>query len=247
MVDGELTRRSGWSTMPNCNFQRQTGETCMTASAPPPAAPTQLSEDAFQELLVSPPGRRRSRWLIWLLALGGSGGLVCFSGCLIFSLICEAKRVTAPADVLHAAQEITDLTLPEDFEGELAETVVTPIFVVRKAQFRHVSGKGVLSLVSIKVHWLSRDDEAEATRSGLEQLAGEMHQIVADEESTRSMTIRDAPSEFRFRSGTDALSSTKYREVRGEFRGKTGAARLWLQAEQSVWDAAGIERMLDSL
>lgn len=225
---------------------KHSSEFCMTAPPNSPSEATVLSEEAFQAVVVPGPRRRRGP-LFWLLLLGAGLGLLCFSGCLIFSLFCEAKRVTTPAEVLQAAQEMTDLAVPEGYEGELAETVSMPICVVRKAQFRHVSGKGVLTLVSMRIHWISNSDEAEAIRGGFEQLAGEKHQIIAESESIRTLTIRNEPAEFGVRFGSDTLSSTKYHEIRGVFRGKTGLTQLWLQAEDSIWDAATIDRLLDSL
>ncbi len=219
----------------------------MTPANPSSSEPTVLPEDAFQEIAAASPNRRRRRWLLWLLVSVAALGVLGIGGCLIFSLFCEAKRFITPAEVLQAAHEMTDLELPKGYEGELAETIVTPIATVRKATFRHVSGKGVLSLASMKIHGLSQDDEPEATRSGLEQLAGERQQIMADEESTRTLTIRGEPAEFQLRAGTDTLSSTRYREVHGRFQGKTGPAELVLQSEESIWDADAVERLLDSL
>lgn len=210
-----------------------------------PPEPTILTDDAFVSPVRGHPKRRR--WLYALLACGAVMGVIAFGGCLIFAVFCEAKQVTAPDDVLQAARELTDLALPDGYVGDVAETVRTPMFVVRKAIFRHESGKGVLTLAAMRIHWIAAKEEAEATRNALDQLAGEMHQIIAEEESMRTLTIREEPAEFQVRFGSDTLSSTKYHEVRGQFRGKLGMTQLWWQAEDAVWNVDGMERLLKSL
>ena len=197
---------------------------------------------------AAPSPRRRSRLRLALLVAGGIFAAICFGGCLILSLFLQAERSVEPAEVLKAAQQICgEIALPDGYEGELAETIEAPIFLVRKTQFRHTSGKGVLSLVEMQIRWVEGEQNDEAVRKGLDQLVTEMRRLVVSEESTRTISIRGEPAEFHVSAGRDALSTTQLHEVRGEFRGAAGTAQLWLQAEDSIWDQPAVDRMLDSL
>ena len=215
----------------------------MSESSPPPA-PTSLPDDAF---LPRPARRKRPRWWMRGLIAGGALAALLFGGCVIFSFFCRAERYATPAEVLAAAREITPLELPDGYEGETAEVVETPMFTVRKAIFRHTSGKGVIAVTQMAIHWSLIATNAEGLRQGLDQLAGDMRPLIAAETATRTVTIRGEPVEFELRAGQDALSSTQLQEVRGYFVAKTGSAELWWQAEESIWDSAAVDRLLNSL
>ncbi len=200
--------------------------------------------DFVSESVPARPPRRRP-WLMWFLAAAGAVATVCFAGCVVFSFFCRTERLTAPADVYKSALEITDFTLPNGYEGELAEVIDTPLFLVRKTLFRHTTGKGVLLLAEMKLKFAANDDEA-ASR-GLQQIAAEMRRIVARENALKTLTIRGKTADFTLIHGEDALSTTKYHEIRGEFPGKSGRALLWLQAEDPIENAGDAEALLESL
>lgn len=212
---------------------------------PPAPEPTVLTDEAF--LPPPAPPRRSTRGVKWLLILSSAFGGMVLLGCLVLGLWVQGERSTAPEDVLQAAREITELELPAGYQGELAETVSTPLFSVRKAVFRHESGKGVLWLTEMKI-FLGDDKLAdESVKQNMEQLITDMRQIVATDEAPRTVTIRGETAEFQLRTGTDTLSSTRLHEVRGKFRGKTGVAELWWQAEAAVGERQPMEALVDSL
>lgn len=216
----------------------------MTDREPPHGGPSVVDDADFLIEVVPAPARRRRKWLVWTAAAAGALAIICFAGCMIFSLFCTSKRFTTPAEVLKSAQEITEFTPPPGFEGELAEVVVTPLFLVRKTHFQHTSGKGTLLVAEVNLNIFNHDDVNQQT---LEQLGAEMRRIVATEETVASRTIRGETVEFHIRAGEDALSTTKYHEIRGEFPGKSGRALLWAQIEDSIWDESAANALLDSI
>lgn len=208
--------------------------------------PAPLPESAFLQE-PAPPSRMRRRMLIGALIAAGVVGGVCVAGCLVLSVMTDAQRLSSAADVQRIANEIAPITIPSGYTGELAEVVKTPFFAVRKVVFRQESGKGVLSIVELKLPVRFAEQDAEVERSLFDSFVTDMRQIAATDESQRSMTIRNVPAEFQLRSGRDTLSSTQLHEVRGVFHGQNGLAQLWLQAEDSVWDAESVDEMLNSL
>lgn len=207
--------------------------------------PKPLEDADFVIEQISRPKPRRRKWLIAITAMAAAFAGLCFLGCVVFSFFCHTAHLTSPAEVLAPAQEITDFTLPPGYQGELAEIVDTPVFLVRKAVFRHETGKGVLLIAEMKLKILPDDDEA--LSRGLQQIAGDMRRVLSGEQAAQTLTIRGTEAEFTLTTGDDPLSTTKYREIRGEFPGKSGRALLWLQAEDSIWNDEDAHAFLESV
>lgn len=215
----------------------------MTGLDPLDQQPVPLPESAF----LKEPSRARRRLLIGALLVAGTFGGLCIAGCLVLSAMTDAQRLTSAVDVQRVTNEIVPITIPAGYVGELAEVVRTPLFSVRKVLFRHESGKGVLSIVELKLPFDFANQDAEVQRTMFESFVTDMRQLAATDESQRTLTIRQHPAEFQLRSGRDSLSSTQLHEVRGIFHGQSGLAQLWWQAEDSVWDEKSAEEMLNSL
>ena len=209
------------------------------------SSPAPLPESAF---LVEPSRRRRRRRRLLIGIAAGACLALPVACCGLLSLFVKGERKTQPAEVLAMARTITPLELPEGYAGELAETVQTPMFTVRKTMFRHTSGKGTIWLNAVKFHLQDADKDPATVQRVLQQLTAEMRQMIPGEETKRTVPIHGANVEFTIRSGADTQSSTQLHEVRGTFSvGDAGMIELWWQAEDSVWDAADVEAFLRSL
>lgn len=179
--------------------------------------------------------RRRGVRLMSILSIGSSCLLFgCAGCCFLATLLIRSQVVDTPGGADEAAARITDWTLPTGFIGKSGATIDNAVFRFDIARFANQQGRGHLVLAQFQWKWMQLPDLQERAKDLIDKNAPELKKINVEEQETRIMTIRNLPAEFQIGRGEDRASTTKYRQVLGQFRGKRDNAFLILQYEDEL-------------
>ncbi len=206
-------------------------------------------QDAARSKPVGQPkGSGCWKWGLIFTAIGGVGMLVCCGVMAFIGYQMGTKMVMTPPEVDALAQTITDITIPDTLRGEMGMSMQNPLFDMQMCLFRETSARGQMQLMQFNFKIGDpAQNEAQFKQEMDKQKNAEMKELNVEETVTRDVVIRGEPTTFTFIKGKDVATSTDYREVKGQFKGKSGTAVLHLQLEAEVYDEAAIDAMLESI
>lgn len=189
------------------------------------------------------------KWFLILSAIGGVCLLLCCGVAGFVGYRMKPTVVTQPAEVVALAQEITDIAIPEDLVGKTGVKMnMLGIMSMTMCQFEQAEGRGSMQMMEMKINM---GDQQAGDAALKQQMAAqgtpEMRQLNIEKSETRETTVRGEPAKFTIAEGKDVSTSTIYHELKGEFKGKNGVAKLHLQLEDEVWDAEEIDALIESI
>jgi len=175
-------------------------------------------------------------------------GLTCCGACGYFVYLFIPKMSQSPAEVAQVTHEIVDITIPDDFQPVQSQKVDNFMAASRRCFYRHKEGRGVLviSEVMMKIGDPTSQQQFEQQMSQ-QPSPVDVKTLDPEKSETRPFSVHAQTVNFTFAEGNDVSSSTRYHEVIGRFTGKTGAATLTVQVEDSVWDEDVVVTMLKSM
>jgi len=204
--------------------------------------------DGFNDRPADAP--KGSGCLKWVLILGAIGGVALLACCGVlgwFGYQFKPTVVQADPEVRTLAAEIAPFQIPAEFTGKVGVKMDNSFMAMRMCAFEHKEGRGQLQISEMQVKVGDQQQQQAQLKSQMQQQgAAEMKTLNIENSETREVTINGQPAQFTFAEGQDAATSTKYREVKGQFTGKNGVANLHLQLEDEAWDEAVIQQMLDA-
>lgn len=197
------------------------------------------------------PVEKKSGCLKWVLIFGGIGlvgTLICCGVAGFVGYQMKPTVVNTPPEVTALAQEITDIAIPAEFVGKAGVKMNLGFMAMTLCQFEHTDNRGMLQLMEMKISVGDpKEGEAQLKEQMRQQGSEELKTLNVEKSETREVEIRGEPASFTISEGTDVESSTKYHEVKGQFKGKNGVAILQLQLEEEAWDAEAIDAMIESI
>jgi hypothetical protein len=197
------------------------------------------------------PKRRRFRLPFFFSIVSSSLLFACVGCCALTRWIFGVQEFESPVAVDQVVSKITTWTLPEGFSGKRGIIIDNLLMQFEFTLHVHKQGRG--SIVLAQLHWKSeptpqmKEQKKELIQKALEMLASDLKKINVTEKETRKITIRDVPAEFEIAHGEDRASTTKFRQVTGEFRGLTDDVTLILQCEEEILSDQQIDDFLKSI
>ncbi len=153
-----------------------------------------------------------------------------------------------PADVAALAQEIADIEIPAAFAGKMGMKMNLGFMSMKMCTFEQTEGRGMLQLMEMQISVGDpKDGEAQLKQSMRQQGNQEMQALNIEKSETREYEIRGEKASFTFAEGKEINTSAPYREVKGNFKGKSGVAVLHLQLQEEAWDDEKITQMIESI
>ncbi len=206
------------------------------------------AKDELQFEDARPPERSRSsgclKWFLILASIGGVGMLLC---CGVGYYVFMPKIVTQPAQVDAFVQEIADVKMLPDFQGETGVKMNLGFMEMRLCRYAHTSGKGELQLMELSMNGTNANADAELEAQMQQQKQMEMKALTIESTESKEIEIRGQSATFTTVFGQDVSSKTEYYQVEGTFLGKHGPAKLMLQVEAEIWDGEAVSELLESL
>lgn len=197
---------------------------------------------------------RRPIRILYFLSVASSCALFACAGCCYLTTWILRPEVSEdPNAAVQLAERIVRWTLPEGFVGKSTTTMDNALLKIEIAKFEQERGRGFIVLGRFAILWMNAQSPEQQqtmrdqTQSILEQQAPSLKKIDDPEPITRSLTINDAPAEFRIVHGEDRASTTKYWQVTGRFRSNNADASLILQCEDELLTQTQIDAFLESL
>ncbi len=203
------------------------------------------------ELPIETPSPTRSRGFLRLLSIGAIASCGVFfmcAGCCVLTMFLFFPHVDATREGAEtAASKITDWKLPESFEGKSGVTIDNMFMRFDIALYAHREGRGVLIIEQLHTNLMTYEQKQTYLKDTIERISPELKKIDLNEHETRTLVIREVPSQFEIGRGEDRASTTKYRQVTGHFRGKLDDAVLILQGEEGFLTDQEIDEFLNSI
>ena len=203
------------------------------------------------ELPIETPQPKRNRGLERLLSISAivfCGLFFVCAGCCFFSFLLFRPQVVETTEGAEtAASMITEWKIPESFEGKSGVTMDNMVMRIDIARFVHRDGRGILIVGQIHLKMLPYSQQQSQVKDFMEKISPELKMIELDEHASRTLVIRGVPSQFESGLGEDRASTTKYRQVTGNFRGKLDNAVLILQCEEGFITEQEIDDFLNSI
>jgi hypothetical protein len=214
-----------------------------------------------------PPKRGMSSTTKVLLVLGSIAGLClmlcCGGGVYLFYKAKDMVSIsTSPQDVKQRTQEIVQIDVPDDFvPAQSMKFAVPNVMSMKWAIYtKGANTQSILMLMEKNQPGMAaqggagakqqRDQMLQAMRQQHgQQGGGNQFNTTINEESseTREFTVNGKKIEFDFVKGTRPGNGAKARQVVGVFPGRDGIIMLMLIVDESEYDEAAVERMIQSI
>ena len=189
-----------------------------------------------------PPNRLYILLMIWCC------GIFAYQGCCILStLLLGPKLINTPAGAEEVAVQITDWTPPAHFVGQAGSTMDNWVFRFDVAQFVQQQERGSLIIGQMHYKWFSGTPQDAQIQEQLENLIPNLKKLAVKRSEVRTLTINRAPATFRIEEGEEMSSTTRFRRVVGQFKGKLGNTVLILECEQEFLTAEALDEFLKSI
>lgn len=195
------------------------------------------------------PARKRGfqRFLSIVAVIVFCGFFACAGLCFVGILMFGPKVVDTPAGAEEVASHILDWTLPKDFVGKTGSTVDNALFRLDVARFVHQEGRGVLVVGQLHNKWMAYPRQYTQLQDIVEKLVPGLRKLELTQQESRTLLIRGVPATFQVGQGEDLASTTRCRQVLGQFRGKLNDAVLILEVEEDFMTDEEVQNFLDSI
>lgn len=209
-------------------------------------------DDRFNPSETPAPAKSGSGCWKWVLIFGGIGAvcmLLCCGVTGYFAYQMKPTIVSKPAEIEALAQEITDIEIPVGFTGQMGMKMnFLGMMNMTMCMFKQDEGRGMMQLTQMEMKVGDpQEGEVQLKQQMKAQGTAEMKELNVTSSETRELEIRGEQATFTISEGQDVATSTEYREVRGQFRGKAGIAVLHLQAESESLSDEAIDELLESI
>ncbi len=201
----------------------------------------------FEDERAVPERRSSSGCLKWFLILAGLGGVGIIGCCGVGYYLFMPKIVTKPAQVDELVQEIAEVKMLPDFQGETGVKMNFWFMEMRMCRYAHTSRKGELQLMEMAMNGANAGGNAELEAQMQNQKQMEMKALNVKTTESREIEIRGQSATFTTVFGQDVSSKTEYYQVEGTFLGKNGPAKLMIQVEAEIWNPEAVSELLESL
>lgn len=201
---------------------------------------------------ASRPARRISRTLLILGIVGGIGIVGCCGICLIFGKALNASKLNTPEGIHAELTKVIELTPPDGFEPEVAESMDNMFFLMRTIFYRQKDGRGWLRVFQFEPRAIGPDigkkptpfdaalDQVDSNYPKLEPLNAPDEQIIK-----RLIGNKEVP--IRILEGEATTSRTRYVQITARFPGKTGQIDLKFQVEANLWNDEKTAALIDQI
>jgi hypothetical protein len=197
---------------------------------------------------LQPTRNRGLKRVLSISAIVFCGLFFVCSGCCFFSFFLFRPQVVDTTEgAMAAASMVTEWKLPESFEGKSGLTMDNMMIRIDIAKFVHREGRGILIVGQMHLKMFPFSQQQSQLRDFMEKTAPELKMIDLSEHTTRTLEIRGVPTQFEIGVGEDRASTTLYRQVTGNFRGKLDEAVLILQCEEGFITEQEIDDFLNSI
>ena len=195
------------------------------------------------EDLVVVARRVRRLKVIRIIAVASSSVLLACAGCcFLLGLVFRPQVLEGPEGANRIAAQIVDWNLPEGFQGKLGLVVNMWVIQFEIAKFQQQQGRGTLVIGQ----WRPTMGMTAGLRL-LHQNAPELRTINVENPQMKSIVIRGWPAQLEAGHGEDVASNTRYQQVSGNFRGKSGDAILIFQCEEGILDDNALDAFIMSI
>ncbi len=192
--------------------------------------------------------QRRLPNRLYILVMIWCCGIFAFQGCCFLSrLLLGPKLINTPAGAEEVAVQITDWTPPANFVGKAGSTMDNWVFRFDVAQFVQKEERGSLIIGQMHYKWFSGIPLHAQIQEQLENLTPNFKKLDVSHSEVRTLTINRAPATFRIEEGEDMSSTTRFRRVVGEFKGKLDSTVLILECEQEFLTVEELDAFLKSI
>lgn len=203
------------------------------------------------ESTVNPPApksKRRPIRLLSIVSLAFSTTVFACAGCLLLMpFVLRSEDFKGPAGANQVAAGITDWTLPEGFTGTSGNLINNAMLRLDLARFAQKQGRGILIIAQLQSKILPIPNQNQRTLELIEQNVPELTKIAPEHREWRTFPIRNLPGRFELIQGEARASTTRYRQVIGDFRGRVDDAVLILQYEEGILTDQEVEDFLKSI
>ena len=198
--------------------------------------------------------------LVLFLLCGGVIAAFVFVGARVaeeFGDAIENASSEDPDVVREVTAEITEITIPEEFEPEYSFKMelptslplpntdvdtITPRFVVYTLD----DEDGVLMLATVENLNVSAEDMMEHARESFFD-PDHWEDIEISDEETREVMIRDEPAEFEFAKGSHGSDDEEFWRVFGTFEGRHGPSAMLIFINAEDYDDEKVVEIIDSI
>lgn len=198
---------------------------------------------------VSP--RRRltlqARLMLGFAILSSCALVFCCVPLLVWQFLFGPSETRDPAAVEAAALTIAPLVIPRDFAGTVALTAENSVYHLTIARFDHKEGRG--RMVIGRSHW-PFGDTAESESARLRFLVDQLfpgQRSIDAQAQVRTVKIDGRSLPFYFLEGEDRASTTRMKQVSGEFYGPRGAIQVLLQVESDFLTDEALNEFIASV
>lgn len=196
-----------------------------------------------------PPVRQRGiQRLLSIAAVVFCCGFFACAGCCVLGMfVFGPKNVDTPEGVVQVAEQMINLTIPENYVGKSANTLDNFFFRLEIARFVHPRGRGDLVLCQLHYKWMPGAEMPNQLQEFVEKLAPDLKKLDLIESETRTSTINGVSAKFEIGRGEDRATTRRYRRVIGRFKGKLDNSIVILECEEEFLSDQEITDFINSI
>lgn len=193
------------------------------------------------------PKTRLQRILSITAILFGCSFFACAGCCLLGMVLLGPKNFDTAEGAQQVAEQITTWTLPQNFTGKSGATMDNYLMRFDVARFVQKQGRGNLVVGQFHYKLLPTADLQLQLKDIMEKLNPDLKKIDLAESETKTRPINGGIAKFQIGQGEDRATTTRYKQLIGQFRGKLNNAIVILECEEGFLTDQEINDFIDSI